>query len=65
MERQQLCGSGRVLLDAVTATEERQSMATDKRIGMVQTNVGQKLVKRNILRVFYGDRFRFCDSTFS
>jgi len=33
--------------------------------GMVQARVGQKLVKRNILRVFYGDRFHFCDATFS
>ena len=33
--------------------------------GMVQANVGQKLVKRNILRVFYGDRFCFCGATFS
>ncbi len=32
--------------------------------GMVQANVGQKLIKRNILRVFYSDRFRVGDAAF-
>ena len=32
--------------------------------GLVQA-VGQKCFKSNILKVFYGDRFCFCDATFS
>ncbi len=34
-------------------------------LGMVHTWVGQKLVKSNILQVFYGDWYHFCDATFS
>ncbi len=36
--------------------------------GVVHARVAQKLVKRKIkefLQVFYGDRFLFCDATFS
>ncbi len=34
-------------------------------LGVVQANVGQKLIICDILRVFFGDRYRFCDATFS
>ena len=33
--------------------------------GAVHTNVGRKHLKCDILRVFYFDRFHFCDATFS
>jgi hypothetical protein len=33
--------------------------------GVVHANVGQKLVICDILRDFFGDRFRFCDATLS
>jgi hypothetical protein len=32
--------------------------------GMVQANVGQKLLKRNIFKSFLRDRFRVGDATF-
>jgi len=35
------------------------SSFNDTNLGMMQASVGQKLVKRNILRVCYGDEFVF------
>ncbi len=57
--------SGAILLLVIVVILLLLLLLVDIVLGVVQANVGQKLVNINILRVFYGDRFRFCDATFS